>query len=91
MQLNKIIKWAAENNIDVFDFTIGDERYKLSWSDNSIDLHDHLSANSLLGLIFVAPHLVQRKMKRFIKQTPALWEMYRKARAKVASLRALLP
>ena len=91
LQLNKIIKWAAENNIDVFDFTIGDERYKLSWADNSIDLHDHLSANSLLGLIFVAPHLLQRKMKRFIKQTPALWELYRKGRAKVASLRALLP
>lgn len=91
LQLNKIIKWAAENNIDVFDFTIGDERYKLSWADSSIDLYDHLSANSLLGLIFVAPHLVQRKMKRFIKQTPALWEMYRKARAKVAAVRAKLP
>ena len=41
------------NNIDVFDFTIGDEEYKKRWCNASMNLYSTIQANTLIGRLYV--------------------------------------
>src|SRR5262249_42203396 len=56
-----------------FDFTIGDERYKLEWSDRRIELYDHVAAATARGFAPVMLILGRRRMVRTIKQNALLW------------------
>lgn len=40
---------AIERGFTDFDFTIGDEPYKLDWADRQLVLDDHLSACTARG------------------------------------------
>jgi CelD/BcsL family acetyltransferase involved in cellulose biosynthesis len=86
--LNDLLRYAIERGLKVFDFTIGDERYKRDWCDGVQPLHDHVSAASWRGAVMTGPAIALQKLKRTIKQTPMLWAAVVKARAIAASLRA---
>ncbi|MPZ37719.1 MAG: hypothetical protein GEU95_06595 [Rhizobiales bacterium] len=43
----------AQDDVNIFDMTIGDEDYKRAWSDLSLSLYEYLEARSLKGLGFV--------------------------------------
>jgi CelD/BcsL family acetyltransferase involved in cellulose biosynthesis len=86
--LNDLLRYAIERGLKVFDFTIGDERYKRDWCDGVQPLHDHVSAASWRGAVMTGPAITLQKLKRTIKQTPMLWAAVVKARAIAASLRA---
>ena len=79
--LHELLRYAIDCGFRRFDFTIGDEPYKRDWSDLELKLHDHLAAVTLRGRIVVAITAALRRTKRFIKQTPALWRVFSKARA----------
>jgi CelD/BcsL family acetyltransferase involved in cellulose biosynthesis len=81
VHLQELMRHALEHGCSVFDFTIGDEAYKRDWCDGVVTLHDHLAAARLRGAPQVAMLLAMRRVKRRIKQTPALWSAYAKARA----------
>ena len=51
----KIINWCIERKIKIFDFGLGDEKYKENFSNNSISLHRYTKNKSLMGklLLFV--------------------------------------
>jgi CelD/BcsL family acetyltransferase involved in cellulose biosynthesis len=85
--LRGLLQYAIENGFRCFDFTIGDERYKLEWSDTSLKLYDHMAAATLRGwpVVFVA--LVFLRLKRLIKQTPFLWRLFNTLRAAAGGLR----
>jgi CelD/BcsL family acetyltransferase involved in cellulose biosynthesis len=85
--LNDLLRYAIERRLAVFDFTIGDERYKRDWCDDVQPLHDHVSVASLRGAMIAGPAIVLHGLKRTIKQTPLLWAMVVKARAIGAALR----
>ena len=68
--LRDLMQRAAERGFDTFDFTIGDERYKLEWSDTAIALHDHIAAASPRGWPVAFAALAARRLKRAIKQNP---------------------
>lgn len=51
--LENTIRWAIENDLKVFDFTIGGEEYKKLWCDQSLSTYDYLSYRSARGLIYV--------------------------------------
>src|SRR6185295_5822883 len=78
--LHALLRHAIERGFRKFDFTIGDEPYKRDWSDIEVRLYDHLEAVTLRGTILVAATTAFRRLKRFIKQTPVLWQAYSKAR-----------
>jgi CelD/BcsL family acetyltransferase involved in cellulose biosynthesis len=80
--LVETMRWAVDEGITVFDFTIGDERYKDEWCEISIYLHDHLTAKTLRGSVFLLLTRLVLALKRKIKQTPILWENFIKLRVK---------
>jgi CelD/BcsL family acetyltransferase involved in cellulose biosynthesis len=85
--LRDLLQFAIEKGCDRFDFTIGDERYKLEWSDTVVKLYDHIAATSLRGWPAVVPSLVFRRVKRLIKQNPVLWRAFSATRGAIGTLR----
>jgi CelD/BcsL family acetyltransferase involved in cellulose biosynthesis len=87
--LHELLRHAIDRGFERFDFTVGDEPYKRDWSDTELRLCDYLAAETLRGWLVVAIKLAYRRTKRFIKQTPVLWNLFSKARSYAASLRLL--
>ncbi|CAN5242085.1 GNAT family N-acetyltransferase [soil metagenome] len=83
--LNELLRHAIGQGFQRFDFTIGDEPYKRDYSDIVLRPHDHIAAVTGRGALVVGAKIAFRRAKRFIKQTPALWQGYLKARALVAA------
>jgi CelD/BcsL family acetyltransferase involved in cellulose biosynthesis len=83
--LVETMKWAVGKGVETFDFTIGDERYKHEWCETTIDLHDHLSAETFKGRVALIKARVSLAAKRTIKQTPVLWHVFTKLREKFAA------
>ena len=86
--LHDLMAYAIERKCNVFDFTIGDERYKRDWSDTELKLFDHFSAATVRGWPIVMMSVGFTKLKRWIKQTPVVWDAFQKARAFTGSLKA---
>ena len=76
------ISWAMQR----FDFTIGDEPYKLEWSDTVLKLYDYTATRTWRGLPARWFSSGRRRVKRWIKQTPALWTLASHARSAIGSL-----
>ena len=85
--LNDLLAYAIERKCEAFDFTIGDERYKRDWCDDVQPLYDHVAVASWRGALVAGPRLAKHRVKRTIKQTPALWAIVVKVRALVARSR----
>jgi len=79
--LQDLMRHAIERKCSVFDFTIGDERYKRDWCDTGLTLFDHVAAATLKGWPVLIASLASSRLKRWIKQTPAVWNAFTKARA----------
>jgi CelD/BcsL family acetyltransferase involved in cellulose biosynthesis len=79
--LHELLRYAIEAGFARFDFTVGDEPYKRDWSDTELRLYDHLAAVTLKGSLMMATTTAFRRTKRVIKQSPALWRTFSKARA----------
>lgn len=47
--ISLLIKWSISKRIDIFDFTLGDENYKKSWSNNGSQLYNYVYLNSFKG------------------------------------------
>jgi CelD/BcsL family acetyltransferase involved in cellulose biosynthesis len=86
--LHELLRHAIDRGFQRFDFTIGDEPYKRDWSDTELHLCDYLAPVTWRGWLVVALTLAYRRAKRFIKQTPALWSLFSKARSFAASIRS---
>jgi CelD/BcsL family acetyltransferase involved in cellulose biosynthesis len=85
--LRDLLQYAIEKGCNRFDFTIGDERYKLEWSDTVVKLYDHIAAATPRGWLAVVPSLVFRRVRRLIKQNPVLWAAFSAMRGALGSLR----
>jgi CelD/BcsL family acetyltransferase involved in cellulose biosynthesis len=79
--LHELLRYAIDAGFHRFDFTVGDEPYKRDWSDTELRLYDHLAAVTLKGSLTMATTTAFRRTKRIIKQSPALWRAFSKARA----------
>jgi CelD/BcsL family acetyltransferase involved in cellulose biosynthesis len=87
IQLQHVMRYAAENNCQLFNFTIGDEPYKREWCDVEITLCDFVSPASCRGSLVAASTLPFRQIKRWIKRNPTAWAFVRKARSMLGALR----
>ncbi len=91
--LHELMRHAIGAGYKVFDFTIGDEPYKRDWSDTESELFNYLAAVRWRGIFaagaFAALQMLGlMRIRRFIKQTPALKTAFSKARAMLGSLKA---
>ena len=88
--LHDLMQLAIERGLKIFDFTIGDERYKRDWCDTELKLFDVIAAENWRGELVAMPMLAKQRLKRWIKQTPVLWSAVSGLRAFVGALRQKL-
>jgi CelD/BcsL family acetyltransferase involved in cellulose biosynthesis len=87
--LRDLLSYAISRGCGLFDFTIGDESYKLEWSDRLVRLYDHVAPATLRGRPLVLWTRVGRHLKRTIKQNPVLWNAFSRLRSAVAPAKAV--
>ena len=73
LHLRELLAYAISRGLERFDFTIGDEPYKLEWSDAELKLFDYAAAVNWRGMPAAWVSLARRRVKRFLKQTPWAW------------------
>jgi len=81
--LHKLMEFAISKGLKHFDFTIGDEGYKLDWADTKVDLFDHVGGRGLIGRSLAGAAIVGLTLKRAIKQSPRAWRYYSTMRARL--------
>jgi CelD/BcsL family acetyltransferase involved in cellulose biosynthesis len=79
--LRDLLCYAVERGLRCFDFTIGDERYKLEWSERTLLLYDLVVPVTARGWPLAALARGERRLTRAIKQNPALWTTFSRLRA----------
>lgn len=83
LHLRDLLAYAIDRGLRLFDFTIGDERYKLEWSDLRSKLYDYTTAATWRGFPASILSIARRRIKRFIKQTPLVWHLVCRVRSAV--------
>ena len=63
--ISSMIKWCIENKIQIFDFTLGSEKYKISWSNDKSILFNYLKLNNVKGFIFYLMIKIKLILKSF--------------------------
>lgn len=53
LHLHEMLQYAIHNKMQYFDFTVGDESYKLDWSDIRLPLLYYYEGISLRGIVYV--------------------------------------
>jgi CelD/BcsL family acetyltransferase involved in cellulose biosynthesis/predicted ATP-grasp superfamily ATP-dependent carboligase len=86
LHLRELLAHAIKLKLRRFDFTIGDEPYKNEWSDTSVKLYDHSAAATWRGWPVSSGSTARRRLKRFVKQTPAIWKLVSRLRTTVGAL-----
>ena len=86
LHLRELLAYAIKRGLRRFDFTVGDEPYKLEWSDSRVPLYDFIAAATWRGTSQSFASLLRRRIKRFIKQTPLLWDSACRLRSALAPL-----
>lgn len=86
LHLRELLAYAIKRGLRLFDFTIGDERYKLEWCDVRLKLYDYSAGVTWRGRAMNLLSIARRRAKRFIKQTPVLWHLVSRLRIVAAPL-----
>ena len=86
LHLRELLAYAINRGLKCFDFTIGDEPYKLDWCDTVLKLYDYTATTTWRGLPARVRSSVQRRIKRMIKQTPLLWNVVSYARGAIGAI-----
>ena len=72
--LEHLLEWLIQNNLLVFDFTVGGEHYKKDWCDTETPLYETLESITFKGKLYV----LAQHTKRTIKGLPWLGYQARK-------------
>jgi CelD/BcsL family acetyltransferase involved in cellulose biosynthesis len=88
--LHDLMRFAIGRKFRKFDFSVGNERFKYEWCDSEMKLYDQVAAATLRGACGAIPILFMRELKRRIKQNPKLWNVFRRSRVLVGSLKPLI-
>ena len=85
LHLRELLAHAIKRGLRRFDFTIGDERYKLEWCDLRLTLCDYSAVATWRGRPANFYAKARGRLKRFIKQTPVAWRLVSWLRAAIAA------
>jgi CelD/BcsL family acetyltransferase involved in cellulose biosynthesis len=75
--LEYLLEWSINNQLKIFDFTVGGEHYKRDWCDTETPLYETLQAFTPKGKMY----LMAQQAKQTIKQMPRLGENARQLNA----------
>jgi D-aspartate ligase len=89
LHLRELMAHAIKLKLKNFDFTIGDESYKLEWSDTHSELCDYTAVANWRGRPQRWLSDWRRRAKRFIKQTPWAWRLVSHLRSAIGALSSL--
>ena len=89
--LIELLRFATERGTAQFDFTIGNEPYKLDWCDIQVRLFDHLSSQTAIGNLTQLPIAVSRLIRRWIRRDPRAWRAYTRLRRRIGVARGKGP
>jgi CelD/BcsL family acetyltransferase involved in cellulose biosynthesis len=64
--LEHLIEWCFGHQIEIFDFSIGDERYKQDWCEQTMSLFEYLTPVTSAGYAYVLWHNIKKKVKAVI-------------------------
>jgi CelD/BcsL family acetyltransferase involved in cellulose biosynthesis len=70
--IHELFRYAIERNVDKFDFTIGDEPYKLDWCDVELKLFAYLRGLTVKGHIVVGLRMTIARIDALICERPRL-------------------
>lgn len=87
--LHDLLHYAIDRGFRIFDFTIGDEGYKRVWCDTELKLYDYIAPTTWRGALVATPMRAALRLKRWIKQTPVLWNAFSVVRAFIEPLARL--
>ncbi len=74
LALCNVFEWCLDNEVETFDFTIGDEGYKLEWSDRSTRLFCGTFAVTVKGRIGERLEAAKLSLKHTIKSSPIMYK-----------------
>tara|TARA_B100001123_G_C15299050_1_gene1020348 strand:+ start:624 stop:1742 length:1119 start_codon:yes stop_codon:yes gene_type:complete len=66
--LSLLIRWSISKRFEIFDFTLGDESYKKSWTNNGDQLFSYLYLNNFKGIvlyILIKSRLMVKSIDRY--------------------------
>lgn len=76
-----MIERACREKAALFDFGVGDQRYKRSWCPVFTVQHDIFLALTLKGRVAASGYVAIARMKSMIKSSPALYTLIQRLRA----------
>lgn len=82
-----LMEWCCANGIEVFDFGLGDERYKTGWSDCDQPLYDYLEWMSWRGAGQAGAVLIHRRLRGLLRRLPLLADAKRAIQRAAARVR----
>ena len=71
---------GCEEKIEFVDYGLGEDGYKTAWCNHTTPLFDTLIAETNKGKLVSSAIHHQQQLKRKIKHSPKLWELYRRLR-----------
>ncbi len=83
MLLRKVISWCCEQRLDHFDFSSGEIGYKTIWADQKILLSNYIVTRSLRGLPLAAALRAYNWLKRHVKSSEFLRDLFNDLRQKI--------
>ncbi|MGI9363709.1 MAG: GNAT family N-acetyltransferase [Rhizobiaceae bacterium] len=72
---------CVKRKLSIFDLGRGEERYKSSWCDTTIELFETRQAMTALGKAYLACQNGKLELKRIIRRNDTLWSMAKSVRA----------
>ncbi len=71
----RTMEWCCENGVPVFDFSLGEEAYKLAWAEHTLRLYEHEHAVNLRGYPHVVLARLRRQLRRLLRKIPVLQDV----------------
>lgn len=78
--LHDLMGWCFENGIELFDFTYGDEPYKLAWCEQHMGLYQGLLPLTAWGFVRTFPMQMTMRLRHWAKNQPWVITAYTQTR-----------
>jgi CelD/BcsL family acetyltransferase involved in cellulose biosynthesis len=79
------IEEACAQGLEVYDFGVGDEPHKRRWCDVEVRHFDVVVPLGLKGRLLAHALQAAKGLKRYVRNTPALWKIVKSLRRRVAA------
>ena len=66
--ISLLIRWSISKKIKLFDFALGEEEYKKSWSNKTVSLYNFAKLNTFNGLLFYSAIKIKLILKSMDKK-----------------------